>query len=112
MPNFFLFLHENPESFADISPDEIQQIIRRYSEWSNEMRRKGHLLRGEKLQDGSGKVLRGASITDGPYTEAKEVIGGFFEIQAADYDQAVEIARTCPHLENGAVEIRQLEPVD
>jgi hypothetical protein len=111
MPNYFLFLHENPESFANVSPEEIQRIIKRYSEWSDRMRSNGHLLRGEKLQDGTGRVLRGESTTDGPYTESKEVIGGLFEIQAVDYDEAVEVARTCPHLEYGVVEVRQVEPV-
>ncbi len=60
------------------------------------MENAGVLTRGEKLQDGTGRVLRRTldhtSITDGPYTESKEVIGGLFEIQADNYEKAVEAA--------------------
>lgn len=57
---------------------------------------------GEKLQDGTGRVLRRAgdraSVTDGPYTESKEVIGGLFQIRADNYEQAFRAASDCPHL--------------
>jgi hypothetical protein len=77
------------------------------------MQNEGLLTRGEKLQDGTGRVLRRrsaeVSITDGPYTESREVIGGLFEIQAEDYEAAVKAARDCPHLEYGVIEIREIE---
>jgi hypothetical protein len=60
-------------------------------------------------------VLSGADgqvrATDGPYSEAKEVMGGFYLIEAADYDQAVQRTLDHPHLEfGGKIEIRQLHP--
>ena len=77
------------------------------------MQEAGVLTRGEKLQDGTGRVLRRSrgsiSITDGPYTESKEVIGGLFAVEAENYQAAVGIARECPHLEYGVVEIREVE---
>ncbi len=115
MPNYILLLHEDPNGFQEISADEMQAIIRKYSEWTRKMEKAGFMIRGDKLQDGTGKVLRRVggrhSITDGPYAESKEVIGGLFEIRAENYDQAVEIAKDCPHLEFGAVEIREVEIV-
>ena len=52
----------------------------------------------------------GMSVTDGPFNETKEVIGGYFTIRADSWDEAVRIAESCPHLENnGMVEIRQIE---
>jgi hypothetical protein len=106
-------LHEDPSVFAHVSAEEMQSIIQKYSEWKRRMQNAGVLSRGEKLQDGTGRVLRRASgnisVTDGPFTESKEVIGGLFEIQAENYQAAVEAARDCPHLEYGAIEIREIE---
>jgi hypothetical protein len=48
-------------------------------------------------------------VTDGPFTEGKEVLGGFFTIEAAAYDKAIEIANTCPHLDFGSIEVREVE---
>ncbi len=113
MPNYMLLLHENPESFQDMSADDMQAIVQKYSSWKQKMEQAGKLTAGKKLADGEGRVLRrnGAqlSISDGPYTESKEVVGGLFEIIADNYDQAVEIAGQCPHLEYGTVEVREIE---
>lgn len=113
MPNYLLLLHENPASFQDMSADEMQAIIQKYSAWSDHLAQAGKLTGGKKLADGEGRVLRRVnghtSISDGPYTESKEVIGGLFEIVADNYDQAVAIARECPHLEFGTVEVRAIE---
>jgi len=48
-------------------------------------------------------------VKDGPFAEAKEVMGGFFVVEAEDYDQAVEVAKTCPHMDFGSIEVRQIE---
>jgi hypothetical protein len=48
-------------------------------------------------------------VTDGPFAEAKEVMGGVFILEAADYNQAVELAKTCPHMDFGTIEVRQFE---
>ena len=56
---------------------------------------------GEKLAEEGGKVVSArrsrVTIVDGPYSETKEVVGGYFLVQAADYAEAVELARDCPH---------------
>lgn len=113
MPNYMLLLHEDPAVFQDMSADDMQAIIKKYSAWKQQMEKTGKLTDGKKLSDGEGRVLRRnggqIGISDGPYTESKEVIGGLFEIVADNYDQAVEIARQCPHLEYGTVEVREIE---
>jgi len=109
MPSYMLLLHD-PSTFGEgLSPEDIQAIIQKYRAWSDRMRESGVLLRGVKLQDGTGRVMRGSMITDGPFAESKEIIGGFFQIKADNYDAAVEIARTCPHMEYGTIEVRQVE---
>ena len=67
-------------------------------------------MAGEPLLPG-GKLISGANkkVTDGPYTEGKEIVGGFFIIKAADYDEAVTIAKDCPDYEyGGSVQVRQV----
>jgi hypothetical protein len=48
-------------------------------------------------------------VTDGPFTEAKEVVGGIFVIEAANYQDIIELAKTCPHMDNGSIEVREIE---
>lgn len=113
MPRFVLLLHEDPSRFGDISPEEMQRMVERYGAWGQSLAQRGHYVGGHKLTDEGGRHLKGAGaalrVTDGPYTEAKEVIGGLFIIEAANYDAAVALSRDCPHLENGWVEVRQID---
>lgn len=115
MPTYLLLLHEDPSVFERVSPEEMQNIIQKYSSWKQRMLETGLLTGGEKLQDGTGRVMRRVggqtSVTDGPYTESKEVIGGLFQIRVENYVQAVQAASDCPHLEYGTIEIREVEPV-
>ena len=102
MPSYMLLLHQSPSKFQDLAPEDIQQIITRYTAWRSELVRQNKLRSGEKLTNDGGRRLRiqgdQVSVTDGPYSEAAEVLGGYFTIEAANYDEAVAIARTCPHL--------------
>ena len=115
MPNYLLFLYSEPDAFNETSPAEMQAIIQKYRDWRIGLQKTGVIVGGEKLQDGSGRVMRRTggetSVVDGPYTESKEIIGGFFEIQVENYDQAVATASDCPHLEYGTIEIREVEMI-
>jgi hypothetical protein len=113
MAKFLLALHETPDAFRHLSPEEIQGVIEKYRSWSAKQREAGRLVGGEKLKDEGGKHVTQQKgkliVTDGPYSESREVIGGFFMIEAADYVAAVELTRDCPHLEFGRIEIREVE---
>lgn len=113
MPKFVLLLHESTID-PNISPDEMQAIIQRYVAWRGKVQANGRFVEGHKLHDGQGRVMRGGSsgmkVTDGPYAEAREVIGGLFIIEAATYEEAVELCKDCPHLDFGAIEIREVQP--
>ena len=113
MSKFLLLLNENPAANPDWSPQEMQAIIDRYRAWRESLG--GRVLDGQKLKDEGGKVLRRAEaevrILDGPYTEAKEVLGGFFLVEAESYTEAVELSRSCPHLEHGWITVREIDEV-
>lgn len=115
MPEYMLILHEEPADFSQMSPEDIEAVIREYIDWSESVAAKGKLVGGQKLKDEGGRHLAGFGdtfrVTDGPYAEAKEVIGGFFTIAADDYDEAVSLASDCPHLKyGGRVELREIQP--
>lgn len=118
MPKFMLLLHETPSDFQDVTPEQMQAIIERYRVWSQGLTEAGKMEGGAKLKEEGGRHLRRSSqgggrveVTDGPYAEAREVMGGYFTIEAAGYDEAVEIAKGCPHMENGWIEVRQVDEV-
>jgi hypothetical protein len=97
------------------TPERAQQSMQRWIAWMKELDREGHLKdRGQPLER-TGKVVRGQqkAVTDGPYPEAKDVVGGFTLVEARDIDQAVELSRGCPILEGGgSVEVRPVMKMD
>ena len=113
MSRYLMLLHENPAHFATMSPAELQAIVEEYTQWSDRLRKEGRLLQGEKLRDEGGKHLKTQGsqllVSDGPYAEVKDVVGGFFILSAESYEAAVALARTCPHLRHGEVELRAIE---
>lgn len=115
MPQFIVIPRDTPGQFASLSPDQMQQLVQRYHAWGMKLAQEGRMTLGHKLCDGSGKVLRGGggsmSVTDGPFAEGKEIIGGFWIINADDLDDAVETVSGCPHLDNGSLEVREIEVV-
>jgi hypothetical protein len=108
MPQYVLLLHEGPEFMKGLSPEEMQKAIEKYMAWTKRPCHKG----GIRLANDHGRVVRvenGKSrVADGPYSETKEVLGGYFIIEAANYDEAVKLALDHPHIEyNGTIEIRE-----
>ena len=115
MNQYLLLLHETPASYAGLGPEAMGEIIERYSAWARQLGERGQLGPSQKLTDDGGVQLRrrGSDVvaTDGPYAEAKDVIGGFFIIRAEDEAAARRIAEGCPHLHGrNWIEIRQVEP--
>jgi hypothetical protein len=109
-----LFLHRDSARTLPGSPDELMTMVKAYAGWADRMRAEGRLKGGQKLADDVGKVMRvkggRVTVTDGPYAESKEVVGGYFMIAAKDYDEACGIAESCPHLQfGGRIELRRVD---
>ena len=104
MPRYALMLRDNGFP-PGLSPTELQAALGRYKAWLEKVGRVG----GEKLKDRNGRVMKRGSVTDGPYVESKEVIGGFMIIEARDYDDAVKLCSDHPHLDIGSIEIREVD---
>jgi hypothetical protein len=113
MSRFVVLLRDDPSGFASLSPEEMQAVIEKYIAWSERLRSSGRLVLGEKLVDGAGRVTRGAVgapvVSDGPYAESREIVGGLYIINAASYAEAEALLADCPHLMFGSIEIREIQ---
>ena len=114
MPKYVLLLHDAPDAYRGLSPEQMQQVIQKYVAWGDGLRNAGVLEGGQKLADEPGRILKGRNgqvrVTDGPYSETKEVLGGYYIVAAGSYDQAVDLARSCPHFEfGGTIEVREID---
>src|SRR5262249_37287816 len=99
---------------STLSPQEVQKVIQKYMSWNANLRTAGRMLHSEKLRAGEGRVLRGQNgkmvVTDGPYVESKEVVGGFWLVEAKSYEEVVEMLSNHPHLDGpGILEVREIE---
>lgn len=116
LPRFLLILSNPPETFQSEIPSE--RLRGEYEAWAQGLARRGLFLAGEELgQDGrllhpnQENVENEAIALVETLAAADRAISGYFVIRAADYDQAVEIAQTCPHLSyGGAIEVRAVVP--
>lgn len=114
MPKFMVLLQEDDNAWAQLSGEEKQSIMEKYFAWVAELRAGNHLQGGDPLQRG-GRVLRteGGEIVEGPYTETKEVLTGYFLLEATDLDEATRLARGCPALQHGeSVVVRAIAEMD
>ena len=109
MAQYMLLLYDNPTDWQGLSPEEMQKAVEKYIAWA----KKPFNLDSKRLADDPGRVIRTQGgrthTTDGPYSETKEVLGGYYTIEAKDYDEAVQRVLDHPHLEyGGTIEVRQV----
>lgn len=114
MKEFVTILHEAPDANRDLSPDEIQAMIGRYMQWTATLRDRDGIVAEKSLEHSNGVRIEGfdqaAVVSDGPFAEGPEVVGGLHVIRVASRDEAIDWARQCPALERGAwIELREVE---
>jgi len=104
----FMLLMQGDDS-QQASPEEMQQRMQDYMGWMQQMEQSGKLKAGQPLEPrGALLIDKDTVITDGPFLEPKEIIGGYIIIDAADLDEATAIAKTCPLIEHCAIHVRPL----
>lgn len=111
MEKFMLIFHGGIKS--DASPEDLQANMGQWMAWVEKLNKEGRYVSGEALLPG-GKLVSGTStVTDGPYTEGKELIGGYFVIEAANMDEAVAECQHYPDFGfGGQVQVRQVMKFD
>lgn len=112
MPKFIGLLRSAEDAMAGLSPAELQQVMERYFAWRDDLERAGNTIGGDALSE-RGRVIRRTGteliVTNGPYVESSEIVGGSTTLEAADLDEAEKFFGNHPHLEFGSIEIRRIE---
>lgn len=114
MARFVVMLTEDPSYWAKFTPEQMGDVIKQYVAWGMKMHATRRIKVGHKLVDEGGKRLqqqRGKlKVTDGPYAESHEVVGGFYVLEADSYDHCVTLLAGHPHLAHGQrVDLRAIE---
>jgi hypothetical protein len=109
----FTFLYRGRDTSS--SPDQMQNTMEKWVAWFKELGATGHIKDLGHPLESTGKVVNGKqkTVTDGPFAESKDVVGGFTLIDARDLDQAVELSKGCPILDiGGSVEVRPIQKMN
>lgn len=114
----FMLVFRNPvsnqETFANQSPEQMQAEMALWNNWMGKLAAQNKLIGGEPLHP-EGKVLHGTKkkVTDGPFIEGKDIVGGYVLIKAESLEEAVALSKDCPQLnsDDGTVEVREIMKV-
>lgn len=112
---YMLLVVEKVGDRAARSESEGRMVYDRMVQFSEDLKQRGLLTMSQSLKTdaaGARVIMRGEKsiVRDGPFAEAKEMIGGFFLLTCATREQAIEIAEACPAAEWATIEVRELGP--
>ena len=113
MEKFMLIFHGGMPAESKPSAEEMQENMGKWMAWIDKLTKQGKYVAGEPLMPG-GKLIKGnhKTVTDGPYTEGKEIVGGFFIVNAADYNEAIAMCEDYPDFKHGSIQVRQVMKMD
>jgi len=107
----FIYLFKGGMDPSKASPEAMQANMQKWMGWMQKLTQEGTMIGGEPLEPG-GKKVSGTKkiVTDGPFAEAKEMVGGYLIVNATDINHAVEISKGCPIFEmDGDIEVRPIQ---
>ena len=113
MKEFMMIFRHTPNPSIQLTPEQIQESIKQWQDWMGGIAAQSKFIATSRLAS-TGKVLKANKIiTDGPYAEVKEIIGGSLNVKASSIDDAMELAAGCPILLiGGSVEVRDVIKMD
>ncbi len=113
MSQYMILIYEDEASYATATPEVMGEVMAAHEAFAAGVEQQGaKLLGGEALQDTStATTVRGTEVTDGPFVETKEALGGYYLIDAPDLDAALAVGRLCP-ARFGGVEVRPVMTFD
>jgi len=102
--NGYMLLFRGNDWLKNLSSEEKQKVTDQWMAWFRRLTDEGKAIAGNPLER-EGKIVSGKNrvVSDGPFAESKEAIGGYFYLTVADEKEAIEIAKQCPGLEYGSV---------
>lgn len=113
MSEFMMIFRHTPNLEHQPTPEEIQESIKQWQDWIGGIAAQGKFVSTSRLGY-EGKTLQpNKVVTDGPYAEIKEIIGGNIVVKASSLEEALQMAEGCPVLQYGGnVEIRNIMPLN
>lgn len=111
----FMLLFQGPMPPPEsASPEAFEQTMGKWFAWIEKLSKDGRYVSGEPLLPG-GKILKGShkNAVDGPFVEGKEIIGGYFIINAKNYEEAIALCEDYPDFETGgSIAVRQVQKLE
>ena len=109
MAQYLILIYENEEAYATATPEDLQAVMDAHNRFAEQVVELGGVLDGgNALQPtATATTIRGDVVTDGPFVETKEVLGGYYLITADDLDHAIKMSKLCP-APYGGVEVRPI----
>jgi hypothetical protein len=110
MPKYMFVYRGGHEGMDNASPEQMQQVMQLWMDWIEGGVKEGWMLDGgDGLKPGGRVVSSDLSVTDGPFAESKELVGGYSMVQAPDLAAAIELAKGSPMPKSGGtVEVREI----
>lgn len=110
MEEFVLLFRQPSYDYSDMTPNEMQALTKKWQDWIGDIVNQDKLASHGIRLGSEGKSVKSAGIvTDGPFVEIKERLGGFIVVKAANIDEATTLAHGCPAIDaGGSVEIRSV----
>ena len=112
MKEYLLIFRDHERRWDTFSPREMQSVIEQFDEWNKAVRSKKAFIGAGKLTSDLGDTVKRRNdefVIDGPFSEAKEAVSGFYCIRAQNQEEAIEVAKGFPMLAyGGSVEVREL----
>jgi hypothetical protein len=114
---YLLLIYGNETAYGQSSKADQDRVMQEYSEFTQSIAKSGHLRGGNELDStNTAKTVRVRDgkelITDGPFAETKEQLGGYYLVEANDIDEAIKIGARIPSARWGSVEARPIVPHD
>jgi hypothetical protein len=111
---YLCLIYDEEKKFQSMTKSEMDGLMRDYFTFTDEIEKSGNLLGGNDLQPVQNattvRVRNGkVSTTDGPFAETKEQLGGYYLIEAADLNEAIQIAARIPSAKLGSIEVRPVQ---
>ena len=108
---YLLTIYSDESGWGDVTPEQIDQVMNAYWAFQREVEEKGVFIAGEGLEPTSSATtvrLRDGErlVTDGPFAETKEQLGGFYLLDCDNLDEAIEWAAKIPGAQTGSIEVR------
>lgn len=110
---YLLMIYSNEKEMAAMSPDQLTKMSQEYAEFTKSIVQAGQFKAGDRLKPSrtasTVRVRNGKSVvTDGPYAETREQLGGYYLVEAKNLDEALAMAARIPGARHGSVEVRPI----